>query len=92
MAAFGEVLLKSVETVTRVLFWSSVAIFVYISLTTLYNLFFHPLRRVPGPWLARASRLWARIGNYSGCKSHRIHDAHQRYGKDVSNMQALMVS
>ncbi|KAF2095477.1 cytochrome P450 [Rhizodiscina lignyota] len=48
-----------------------------------YNLFFHPLRNVPGPFLARISRLWTRIGNYNGVKAHRIHAAHQRYGNIV---------
>lgn len=47
---------------------------------TLFNLFLHPLRRFPGPPLARISRLWSRIGNFQGCKSERIHQAHLEYG------------
>lgn len=53
----------------------------YVFLTIIYNLFFHPLRRYPGPFLARISRLWSRIGNFHGCKSERIHAAHEKYGK-----------
>ncbi|EXJ66251.1 uncharacterized protein A1O5_10403 [Cladophialophora psammophila CBS 110553] len=55
----------------------------YVFLTILYNLFFHPLRRYPGPFLARISWLWSRIRNFHGCKSERIHAAHERYGPIV---------
>lgn len=48
-----------------------------------YNAFFHPLQKVPGPRLARVSKLWSRIGNFYGCKSERIHEAHIRYGPVV---------
>jgi cytochrome P450 len=51
--------------------------------TILYNLFLHPLRKIPGPPLAKVSRLWARIGNFQGRKSERIHAAHQKYGTVV---------
>jgi hypothetical protein len=53
---------------------------IYYIILTLYNLFFHPLRRFPGPRLARVSRLWSRIGNFQGRKSERIHQAHLKYG------------
>lgn len=57
-----------------------VTTFVYVLLRVAYNLWFHPLRKVPGPRLARISPLWSRIGNYSGTKSERIDAAHKRYG------------
>lgn len=60
-----------------------VVITLRLLITGLYNLFFHPLRNVPGPLLARVSRLWARAGNFHGCKSQRIHAAHQKYGPVV---------
>ncbi|KAH7142955.1 benzoate 4-monooxygenase [Dactylonectria estremocensis] len=47
------------------------------------NYFFHPLRNIPGPPLARISRLWSRIGNFHGRKSERIHEAHVKYGTIV---------
>jgi hypothetical protein len=53
----------------------------YYILLTLYNLLFHPLRRFPGPLLARVSRLWSRVGNFKGRKSERIHQAHLKYGE-----------
>lgn len=49
----------------------------------LYYFLLHPLRRFPGPPLARCTRLWARIGNFYGCKSERIHQAHVKYGPVV---------
>ena len=74
---------QSLHVVLKIFLWVAAASVAYTVLQTLYNLFFHPLRAVPGPFLARTSRLWARIGNNNGCKSHRIHAAHQRYGKVV---------
>lgn len=56
---------------------------VKLLLSCLYNLFFHPLRHIPGPRLARVSRLWSRIGNFHGRKSERIHEAHLKYGSVV---------
>ena len=58
-------------------------IVLYTLATTIYNLFLHPLRNIPGPPLARVSRLWARVGNFHGCKSERVHDAHRKYGPVV---------
>lgn len=51
--------------------------------TIFYNLFVHPLRNIPGPPLAKVSRLWARVGNFNGCKSERVHAAHQLYGSSI---------
>ncbi|TPX12372.1 uncharacterized protein E0L32_007019 [Thyridium curvatum] len=61
---------------------SAVAL-LHFGLTCLYNYFFHPLRSIPGPPLARISRLWSRIGNFHGRKSERIHEAHVKYGPVV---------
>lgn len=61
---------------------SAVAL-LHVVLTCLYNYFFHPLRNLPGPPLARISRLWSRIGNFHGRKSERIHEAHVKYGPVV---------
>lgn len=55
----------------------------YLIALTCYNLFFHPLRSFPGPPLAKVSRLWSRIGNRTGRKSDRIHEAHLKYGPVV---------
>ena len=55
----------------------------YLIALTCYNLFFHPLRSFPGPPLAKVSKLWSRIGNRTGRKSDRIHEAHLKYGPVV---------
>lgn len=62
---------------------SSLAVILYVVLTCFYNYFLHPLRRFKGPPLARVSKLWSRIGNFHGRKSHRIHEAHLKYGSVV---------
>lgn len=56
---------------------------IYILATCTYNIFLHPLRNIPGPPLARLSRLWSRIGNLHGQKSFLIHAAHATYGPVV---------
>lgn len=52
----------------------------YITIAALYDIYFHPLRNFPGPRLAEVSKLWSRYGNLKGRKSHRIHEAHRKYG------------
>ncbi|KAF5723731.1 benzoate 4-monooxygenase [Fusarium mundagurra] len=54
-----------------------------VAVSIIYNFFFHPLSKYPGPPLARISRLWSRIGNFQGRKSERIHEAHVKYGSVV---------
>ncbi|OJD30388.1 cytochrome p450 [Diplodia corticola] len=49
----------------------------------LYNLYLHPLRSYPGPWLCRASslpRIWHRI---VGTNISHAHRAHETYGPVV---------
>ncbi len=57
--------------------------FAVVVIQATYNLCFHPLRKIPGPSLARVSRLWTRISNFHGRKSERIHAAHEHYGPVV---------
>jgi hypothetical protein len=52
----------------------------YTLFRIIYNLFFHPLRRFPGPLLAKVSGAWARVQNFYGRKAHKIHEAHINYG------------
>ncbi|KAJ5261202.1 hypothetical protein N7478_011797 [Penicillium angulare] len=53
------------------------------ALSTLFNLYFHPLRKFPGPFFARSSNLWGRYQNMHGQKSHSIHASHRVYGPVV---------
>ncbi|KAF2492614.1 putative cytochrome P450, partial [Lophium mytilinum] len=52
----------------------------YTSINVIYNLYFHPLRQFPGPFLARSSLVW-RIFHSTGGRFHRaIDEQHIRYG------------
>ena len=50
-------------------------------LAVAYNLFFHPLRKYPGPFVARCSGLWGFWLNLHGRRAERIVEAHKKYGK-----------
>lgn len=69
---------------------SSFAVVIYVTAVSLltygfYCVFTNPLRRVPGPFLARYTRLWevyhVRQGNF-----HRLNiELHKKYGKLFPN-------
>ncbi|PSN70543.1 benzoate 4-monooxygenase cytochrome-like protein P450 [Corynespora cassiicola Philippines] len=48
-----------------------------------YNLFFHPLRRYPGPKTWAATRLAWAVSMQSGNLHRRLHELHQEYGPIV---------
>ncbi|KAK2607306.1 hypothetical protein N8I77_005990 [Diaporthe amygdali] len=47
---------------------------------TIYNVFFHPLAKVPGPKLAAITRLWFFATDFSGDSSARVLKWHEAYG------------
>ncbi|KAJ9609570.1 hypothetical protein H2200_005897 [Cladophialophora chaetospira] len=49
----------------------------------IYNLFFSPLRSVPGPLLARLSTKWLTIVDLGGYRTLTIHELHRKYGPTV---------
>ncbi|KAI0395986.1 isotrichodermin C-15 hydroxylase [Xylariaceae sp. FL0594] len=56
---------------------------VWQAFTVVYNLFFHPLRKYPGPLLQRASGIpWA-LQHATGVQAHRTQKLHERYGAVV---------
>ncbi|KAK1998422.1 cytochrome P450 4A10 [Colletotrichum falcatum] len=57
-----------------------VLLITYASLRSVYNVFFHPLRRVPGPFLAKLSRLWLFYHDYHGNPHNHIRGLHQKLG------------
>lgn len=53
------------------------------SASVLYSICFHPLRRIPGPFLAKSTELW-RTSRYVRGNWHRdILDLHSKYGPVV---------
>ncbi|KIW99286.1 uncharacterized protein Z519_00949 [Cladophialophora bantiana CBS 173.52] len=48
-----------------------------------YALFFSPLRKIPGPFVARLTPLWLRFVDLAGNRTSTINRLHQRYGATV---------
>ncbi|KAL8300325.1 hypothetical protein RB593_009936 [Gaeumannomyces tritici] len=60
-----------------------VASLTYYTALCIYNLYFHPLSKYPGPRLAAATPFWL-ISSYLSGKAHvHISEAHERYGPVV---------
>jgi cytochrome P450 len=49
----------------------------------IYNVFFHPLKNYPGPWILAASRLPITYANITGRSSHWALYFHEKYGPVV---------
>ncbi|KAI1193961.1 cytochrome p450 monooxygenase [Nemania serpens] len=49
----------------------------------IYNLFFHPLRRFPGPLVSRATNLWRISKLFSGNLHQSVRQLHEKYGPVV---------
>ncbi|KAI1812285.1 putative cytochrome P450 [Poronia punctata] len=63
--------------------WISILItslFVYEIGSVIYNLYFHPLAKYPGPWLARSTLLWRLWYTMNGRHHETFHKQHARYG------------
>ncbi|KAI0188626.1 isotrichodermin C-15 hydroxylase [Xylaria flabelliformis] len=55
----------------------------YVLYRGIYNVFCHPLRSYPGPWLWSASRLPYTISIFRGDATHRVKSLHDQYGQVV---------
>jgi cytochrome P450 len=56
---------------------------IWLILSFIYNVFFHPLARVPGPFVARFSRFWL-VYNMARGRFHEVNQAlHKQYGSVV---------
>ncbi|KAF2020312.1 cytochrome P450 [Aaosphaeria arxii CBS 175.79] len=53
----------------------------YFVLQISYNLWFHPLRRFPGPFLARSTLLWRFYYSVGGRFHRHVEACHKRYGE-----------
>jgi hypothetical protein len=65
--------------------WQNLAllIFTFSVLDIIYKCTFHPLRNVPGPWLAKFSQLWRNFRYFRGSWHDDIVQLHKRYGNVV---------
>lgn len=52
----------------------------YYAISTAYNLFFSPLKNVPGPFLARVTRWWEYFMVQRGVSNLEYVDLHKKYG------------
>ncbi|KAF2643548.1 putative cytochrome P450 [Massarina eburnea CBS 473.64] len=76
----------------ELLLHAAVALFSAYSISQIiYNIYFHPLKDVPGPLLARASLLWRLFHSMGGHWHIHMQNAHKRYG-DVLRVSPNEVS
>jgi hypothetical protein len=79
--------MQTFENGTTTLLLSAVlaSFIAYAVYTVIYNVYFHPLAKFPGPPLAATSTYWKAyvecIANRSFC--HELVDLHAQYGKIV---------
>ncbi|KAH8846999.1 hypothetical protein MCOR27_010896 [Pyricularia oryzae] len=59
---------------------AGISILFYLISVLFYNVFFHPLRNVPGPFLAKITRLWLFYHDYTGNPHNYIRELHARSG------------
>lgn len=55
----------------------------YLALETLYNVFFHPLRKIPGPFVAKFSQSWRNHKYLRGTWHNDCLESHAKYGNVV---------
>jgi hypothetical protein len=56
---------------------------VYVVQRIIYNLYFHPLAKYPGPLLARCSQLWTVRNMLAGRQAFEVYKLHRKYGPVV---------
>ncbi|CEI61762.1 unnamed protein product [Fusarium venenatum] len=61
--------------------WRLITALVFLDI--IYNVFFHPLRKIPGPFLARATVLWRLIRYFRGTWHDDVVNIHKQYGQVV---------
>ncbi|TLD10708.1 hypothetical protein PgNI_06547 [Pyricularia grisea] len=75
--------MEALESLTRLAFIIPVTCLVYAFCRAVYNVFFHPLRKYPGPWYRAASRLPYTISIFRGDVTFRVKELHDKYGQVV---------
>ncbi|RGP81374.1 cytochrome p450 monooxygenase [Fusarium longipes] len=56
---------------------------VYVLVNVIYNLFFHPLAKVPGPFLAKLTKFWLFFEESGGDAANTLAGLHRKHGKLV---------
>ncbi|KAI6360834.1 hypothetical protein MCOR25_006636 [Pyricularia grisea] len=78
--------LGAAEIVRRIGLFSAYSIsllLVFFTIRSVYNIWFHPLSKYPGPWYAATTNLVYYIGDMSGRREHWILKQHEKYGEIV---------
>lgn len=63
--------------------YASLTIALYALSWTVYTTTLHPLASIPGPWLAKVSRLWIVVNTLRGDMDQTQRYLHSRYGRLV---------
>ncbi|KAK6542546.1 hypothetical protein TWF694_006493 [Orbilia ellipsospora] len=70
----------TVQTALAILFLVLIA---YLVADAIYQLYFSPLSKIPGPWYCAISRLWLISQVFKARLSKEVHILHERYGPYV---------
>ena len=60
--------------------YTALALSLWAVLRCVYNVYFHPLRAIPGPLLARISRWWLFCLEMRGNPHFEVLELHRKYG------------
>lgn len=63
--------------------WGATALLFFVICRALYYIFLHPLRKVPGPRLAKITELWRTNRYFRGYWHRDILELHRQYGPVV---------
>ncbi len=55
----------------------------FLLLRSIYRIFFHPLSRIPGPWLSACTSTWLNYHAWIGDECTAVHKLHLKYGSIV---------
>jgi hypothetical protein len=60
--------------------YGAISVVLWFIGTYVYNVFFHPLKAIPGPFMAKLSRWWIFSLEMRGNAHVEILDLHRKYG------------
>lgn len=82
LAGYGILLFLTSSLVTATLIFTSYLVALFASMIT-YRIFFHPLRRFPGPLPAKITRMYGPYTNRHGRMHHEQNRSFTRYNSDI---------